>query len=120
MRAIARRDDVLVRMQLVRSCQRTRTRHGDGMSPARAAFGRDEVIPAIALVEMRRLGEPDGRALEDVLPLAHQLALRDGILLQYDAAEAVAPGAVIPELVHEVLAAVVVVEQRRIEAAAVE
>src|SRR6185295_8099698 len=102
MRSVARRDDVLVRVQFVRSGDRARTRHGDGMSPAGAAFGRDEVVPALALVEMRRLGETDGRESEDVLALAQQLFVRVRVLLQHDAVETIAARAMIPELVHQV------------------
>ena len=120
MRTIARRDDVLVGMQLVRPGQRARTRHGHRVTPARAALGGDQVVVAVALVEMRRLGEANGRALEDVLALADQLALRGRILLQHDAGEAVAARTMIPELVHQVLAPVIVMEQRGIEAAAVQ
>ena len=71
------REDVLVRMQLVGSGQRTRTRHRHRVSPAGAALGGEQVVPAVALVEMRRFGEAQARALEDVLALADQLALRD-------------------------------------------
>jgi hypothetical protein len=76
MRAIARGDDVFVGMQLVGPGERARARHGHRVSPARAAFGSDQVVPALALVEVRRLGEADGGARKDVPPLADQLALR--------------------------------------------
>ena len=120
MRTISRRDDVFVRMQLVRSGQRARTRHGDRMAPTRAALGGDQVVVPIALVQMRRLRETDGCALENVLTFADQLALRVRVLLQHDAGKAVATRAMVPELVHQVLATVIVMKQRRIEAAAVE
>ena len=59
---IARGDDVLVRMQLVRSGERARTRHRHRVAPARAAFGGDQVVAAVSLVEMRRLRKADRRA----------------------------------------------------------
>jgi hypothetical protein len=69
---------------------------------------------------VRRLGEAQRRALEDDPPLADQPALGRRVLLQHDAGEAVPSRAMVPELVHEVLPSVVVVEKRGIEPAAVE
>ena len=57
---------------------------------------------------------------EDQLALADQRALGGRVLLQHDAREAVLAGPVIPQHVDEVLPAVVVVKERRIEAAAVQ
>src|SRR6187455_2905178 len=97
-RTVSRRDDVFVRMQLVRSGQRTRTRHGHGMAPPRAPLGGDQVVVPISLVEMRRLREADGRALENELTFPDQLALRVRVLLQHNAGEAVAIRAMVPQL----------------------
>ena len=117
---VARAQDVDVGMQFVRPGQRARARHGDGMPPAGAALGGEQVVVAVALVEMRRLGEAERRALEDQAAVADQLALAGGVFLQHDAGETVVPGPMVPEHVDEIFAAVVVVEQRGIEAAAVE
>ena len=48
--------------------------HRDGMAPARAAFGGQQVVPAVALVEMRCLGEAERRAGENGRALADQRA----------------------------------------------
>jgi len=54
------------------------------------------------------------------LALAEQAAFLNGIFLEDNAGEPVLPGTMIPQHVHEVFPAVIVVEKRRIEAAAVE
>ena len=117
---MARGQDVDVGVQLVGPEQRSRSRHGHGMAPAGAAFGGDQVVPAVALVEMRRFGEAERRALEDVVPLADEPPLRWRVFLQHDAGEAVLSGTVVPQHVQQVLAAVVVVKERWIEPAAVQ
>ena len=119
-RPMARGQDVGVGMQLVRPEETTRARHRHGVAPARAALGGDQVVVAVALVEMRRLGEADRRAFEDHASLADEPALGRRVLLQHDAGEPVLPGPVIPQHVEQILPAVVVVKQRRIEAAAVQ
>ena len=118
--SMTRAQDVDVRVQLVRPEQRSGSRHRDGMSPRRAAFRRNQVVPAVALVEMRRLRQTEGCALEDVVPRADQFPLRRRIFLQHDAGEAVLPGAVVPQHVEQVLPPVVIMKERRIEPAAVQ
>ena len=118
--SMTRAQDVDVRMQLVGPEQRSRSRHRHGMSPRRAPFRGDQVVPTVALVEMRRFGQTEGCALEDVVPRADQFPLRRRIFLQDDAGEAVLPGAMVPQHVHQVLAPVVVVKERWIEPAAVQ
>ena len=54
-----------VGMQLVGARQRPRPRHRHGVPPAGAALGREQVVEPVALVEVRRFGEPERRALED-------------------------------------------------------
>ena len=75
-RAMARSQDVCVRMQFVGSGQFARARHGDGVPPSRAALRGQQVVVAVALVEMRTFGEADARALENHVRRPHQLALR--------------------------------------------
>src|SRR5215204_5161011 len=106
-------------MQLVRPPQLARAREGDGVPPARTAFGRQQVIVAAALVDVRAFRQAERRALEDDAPRADEPALLYRILLHDDACETVAPRPMIPEHVEQVLPPVVVVEQRRVEAAAV-
>ncbi len=74
-RPIARGQDVGIWMQFVGPEEAARARHRHGMAPPCAAFGGDEVVVAVPLVEVRRLGEPDGRPLEDQLTLADELRL---------------------------------------------
>ena len=59
-------------MKFVRPRHRARPRHRDGMAPAGATLGGQQVVPAVALVEMRRFGEADRRPGEDRLPFADQ------------------------------------------------
>ncbi|NLS25221.1 hypothetical protein S2M10_01840 [Sphingomonas sp. S2M10] len=70
---------------------------------------------------MRRLGQPQRGAGEDVGACPHQLLRRGIIFLQHDSGEAIAARAMVPKLVHHPFAAVVVVvEQRGIEPARIE
>ena len=78
-----------VGMQFVRAGQLARPRHRHGVAPARAAFGGEQVVLAVALVEVRAFGEAERRALEDRLAFADQLALRGRVFLQHDAGEAI-------------------------------
>src|SRR5437667_9742786 len=90
------------------------------MSPTGAAFGSEQIIPASAFVEMRRFGEAERCAWENIFSFAYELVLFDRVFLQHDPGEAIVSRPVIPKHVHEILAAIVVVKQRWIEAAAVE
>ena len=115
-----RAEDVDLRMQLVGAIERRRACHRDRMAPPGTAFGREQVVVAVASVEMRRFGQPERRAAKDGAPFADERAPLDRILLQHDAAEPVLPGTMIPEHVEQVLASILVVKERRIEAAAVQ
>ncbi len=94
---------------------------------AGAAFGGGEVVEAAALEEVGALDEAEGGAGEDVGDRAGQAAGDRVVFLQQDAVEgrglrlaADAVGQVAPLLVDEPLAAVVVVEERGVEAGGVE
>ena len=117
---MARAQDVDVRVQLVGPEQRSGSRHRHGMPPRGAPFRGDQVVPAVALVEMRRFRQAERSALEDVVPCADESPLRWRVLLQHDASKAVLSGTVVPEHVQQVLAPVVVVKERWIEPAAVQ
>ena len=69
---------------------------------------------------MRRLGEPERRSSEDLGPRADEPPFVDRVFLQHDAGETVHAGTVVPQHVHQILPAVIVVKERRIEPAAVE
>src|SRR6188472_3800624 len=90
------------------------------MPPRGAPFRGDQVIPAVALVEMRRFRQAERSALEDVVPFADESPLCWRVFLQHDASKAVLSGTVVPEHVQQVLASVFVVKERWIEAAAVQ
>ena len=64
--AMARGEHLRVRVQLVRPRSVPRARHRHGVPPEGAALGRQQVVVAVALVEVRRLGEAERRAREDV------------------------------------------------------
>ena len=120
LRAIPRRHDVQIGMQFVRAGEFARACHRDGMVPVGAAFSRKQVVPTVALVEMRRFSEAEGRAVENVHPFTDELALLYRVFLQHDAGEAIVSRAMVPKHVQQVLPAIVVVKERWIEAAAVE
>ena len=63
---MARAQDVSVGMQFVGAGEISRARHCHGVVPIRAAFRGEQVIPAVAFVEMRRFGEAERRAFENV------------------------------------------------------
>src|SRR5436190_2096104 len=107
-------------MQLVWTDQIPRTRHGHGMSPSRAAFRSEQIVPTVAFVEMRRFGKSERCACEYRLPLANQFAFLHRVFLQDNSGEAIISGPMIPQHVEEVLATIVVMKKRRIETAAVE
>src|SRR6266700_340808 len=69
---------------------------------------------------MRRFGEAERCAWENIFSFAYELALFDRVFLQHDTGEAIVSRPMIPKHVQEILAAIVVVKQRWIEAAAVE
>ena len=64
-------------MKLVGAVDRPRARHGDGVVVAGAAFGGGEIVPAVALEEVRPLDEPVRQAAS--------LAPLDRILVETDA-----------------------------------
>src|SRR5687767_3496458 len=78
------------------------------------------MVPAVALVEMRRFRKAQRGAFENIHALANELPLLRRILLQNNSGEAVGPRPMIPKHVHEILATVVVMKERWVEAAAVE
>src|SRR4029434_2231319 len=69
---------------------------------------------------MRPLGEAEWSAGEDVVPLADKPLLRGRVLLQHDAGETVLSRPVVPQHVDEVLPAVLVMKERRIESTAIQ
>ena len=109
-------EDVGLGVQLVRAGNGARAAEGHGVVVAGAAFGGQEVVPPLALVEMGALDEGEVGAGEDVLARAGEFVGGWVELLQGDAGEGVRALAVVPEHVDEVLLVVVVVEERRVEA----
>ena len=109
-----------LRVALVGTPDRLRPRELDAVPVGGAALGDHEVVGAVALVEVGPLGAERGRAGVDEPRGADEPLLRDRILLHDDAREEAVAGTVVPEHVADVLAAVVVVEERGVEAARVE
>ena len=118
--AVARGEDRAVGVEFVGSGERAGARHRDGVAPGGAALGGEEIVIAVAAVEVRRFGEAERGAGEDVFAATDEAALGDGVFLQDDAVEAVFARTEIPELVDEIFFPVVVVKERGIEAATVE
>src|SRR5207253_3131054 len=79
-----------------------------------------QIVVAVAFVEMRPFGEAQRRAFEDQVASPDELAFTCGIFLQDDAGKAVAARTIIPEHIEQILSPVRVVEERRIKPAAVE
>src|SRR6266571_1565115 len=69
---------------------------------------------------MRRFGESERCALENIFSFADELALFDRVFLQHDSGKAIVSRPMIPKHVHEILPAIVVVKERRVKAAAIE
>src|SRR5262245_20888019 len=69
---------------------------------------------------MRRFGEAQRSAFENVFSFADELALFDRVFLQDDSGKTVVPWAMVPKHVQEILAAVIVMKERGIKPAAVE
>ena len=115
-RRVLRAEDRVLRVHLVRARDVARARQRRGVLVRRAALRRQKVVPAVALVQVGRLDEVELRALEDVRLGTHQLSRHGVELLQDDAGEGARAAPVVPHHVDEPLAAVVVVEQRRVEA----
>ncbi len=108
------------RAGLVRPVDPARPRHRHGVIPARATFGDDQVVPAVAPQQVRPLGEAKLRAGIDDAALTGQGAVGKAIFLQDDTAEMRLIRAMVPQHVEQIGAPVFVVKQRWIEAAAVE
>ncbi len=113
---VLRGQDVLVGMGLVGPVDSARASKGAGMVIGRAAFGGEQIIPAIALIEMRALDQLEVCTLVDVLDRADELAGLGVEFLQDDAGKQQRPPAVVPCHVDEPLFPIVVVEQRGVKA----
>src|SRR5215470_13450923 len=107
-------------MQFVRTSEFSRARHCYRVAPSRAAFRREQIVPTVALVEMWRLREAQRSALENIRAFANELAFLYRVFLEHNSSKAIVSGSMVPKHVEEILAPIVVVKQRRIEAAAIE
>ena len=75
-------EQVGLRVQLVGAGQGAGAGHGDGVVVAGAALGGGQIVPAVALEEVRAFDEGEGRAGEDVGDRAGQAAGDRVVLLQ--------------------------------------
>ncbi len=113
-------------MQVVGAFDDTRPRHRDGVIEARAALCRGQIVPAAALEEMRTFHQAVRAAGENVLRRSDRPAGDRVPFLQQNAKEGgvfqMGAGSVpmVPDHVEEPLATIVVVKQRRVEAARVD
>ena len=120
---VLRRQEMDVRMQFIRAVDGARPRYCHRVVVAGAALGGRQIVPAVALIEMRALDEAMRAAGKNRLCRADELPRSRVPLLQADAGEGrmlaprSPPVAVVPDHVEEPFAAVVVVKERRIEAA---
>ncbi|MNJ31102.1 hypothetical protein D3C77_257270 [compost metagenome] len=117
----ARGQHRIKRIDFVRPEQFLGSRYGHRMAAACASFRSDEVVAAIPLINMRGFRFFQRGAVKQLLRLSNQLPLLRIVLLNDDAARFIAfRNAVIPQCIQQPLAAVIVMEQGRIEAAAVQ
>ncbi|MNV38686.1 hypothetical protein D3C71_1302480 [compost metagenome] len=119
---ILRRQQMGVGVEFVLSIDRARAGHGYRVVVTGAAFSRRQVIPAVALEQMRCFDEAERTAGKDVGDRAFQRVCLNIPFLQQDAVEgrmfrraAIAFGAMVPLHVDEPFAAIVIMEQRRVE-----
>lgn len=95
--------------------------HGFLMSPYRSALGAEQIVPAVDLIQMRPLDELDIVAHPDRAGrLRLQPHRRRVELGQRDAVELMLVFTMVPRLLHQIFAAVVVVEQAGVESDAVQ
>ena len=111
------RGEERLRVALVGPPDAHRARELHAVPVGRAALGDHEVVEAVLLEDVGSLRAERGRARVDELRGTDEYFFRDRILLHDDAREEAVAGTVVPEHVADVFAAVVVVEERRVEAA---
>ena len=123
---VLRCQEMNIRVQLVGPFDATRASHGHRVVVARAALGRRQIVPAVALVEMRPLDETVRAAGENVAGRSDQLAGGRVPFLQEDAGESrvaqvgARAGAVVPDHVQEPFASIIVMKERGVEAARID
>src|SRR5689334_15928201 len=107
-------------MQLVGTVESARAGKGRGVRILGAALGGEQVVPAVALVNVRTFDQCAPGALEDVLHRTDERPRLQTKLLEQDASEAVVLLPMVPYHVEQPLAAIVVMEERWVESAAVQ
>ena len=107
-------------MDFIRAVDGAAARKRDGVVVACAALGSHQIVPAVVEIQVRRFRQADIGAEEDIFRLADEFLFLRGIFLKQDAGKRVASVLRAPAHIDEPFAAVAVVEQGRIEAAAVE
>ena len=106
-----------IRVKLVRPVDGFCTQHHDGVLVAGAAFGNHQVVPSRVAIKMRPFGVAERRAGKQRFALRREGAGLRVKLLHHDGVVRVAVMARPPRAVEVVFAAIVVVEQGRIEPA---
>src|SRR5262245_37998699 len=113
-------------MNLVRPQNAAGPAHRNGMVVAGAALGRGDVVPAVLPEDMRTLDQAEFGAAIDVMNRTDELLRLRIPFLAENAIESRMPAgrvegllAMVPLHLHEPLAAIVIVEQRGVEAGGV-
>ena len=104
-----------VRVQLVRPVDIFGTQHHDGVLVAGAAFGNHQVVPSCVAIQVRAFGVAERRAGKHGLTLRREGAGLGIERLHHDGVVRVAVVARPPRAVKVIFAAIVVVEQGRVE-----
>jgi len=108
-------------VHLIRAGDLARPGHRHCVAVARAALGHDQVVPLAAAEQVRALGRAEVGAAEDIRDRPDEaLVLRRVLLEQYAREEGLGARAAVHAHVDEPLSPVGVVEERRVEAAAVQ
>jgi hypothetical protein len=115
-RGIFTGQDVLVGMGLILTIERARSGEGTGVVIGRAALGREQIIPAIALIKVRALDQLEVGALIDIGDRADELAGNRIEFLQHDAGKEQGPHAMVPGHVDEPFLPVVIMEEAGVKA----
>ncbi len=120
MRVVTSCENRIARHHLVRPGDLARAGECDRVSEARAALGGEEVVPAVAPVEVRPFGPAELGPPKDARGRADEALRLRVVLLQDDAVHPRPIRPVVGEHVHEPFPPVVIVEERGVETARVE
>ena len=128
-RFVERSQERVLRMDFVRTFDRARSRHRDGVLVHRASFRNDQIVPPLivplAFVEVRPLGQAKRSSNKNQLRFAGQRATLRVKFLKQNPGERVAPLPIVAPHVKQPFPPGpaefrAIMEQRRIESAGIE